>query len=390
VPTGLSLADLEQMALANNPTLAAASARIGAARGDFVQAGLYPNPTAGYYAMDMGEDGTAGQQGAFAGQQFITGGKLALARAEASWEVERSRHLLNAQELRVLTDVRMRFYDTLVAQRQVDLTSQLADVSNRFSQLSAQLLENQQLSQSDLLQAEVETQEARILFDNARNQHTEAWRRLAAVVGISPPSGERLAGQLEYGIPPYDWESVYSCLLAQSPELQAARARVEKSRVAIARARQQVVPDVDVMVNVTHMYQTGDDVVGVQAGIPIPVFNKNQGNIMRANAELIAAANDLRRIELDLQDRLAVAFRRYANARQQTDRYHTEILPRAQQSLDLIARGYEQGQISFLVLLTSQRTYIRVNLAYVGALAELHQSTAAIDGQLLNDSLRSP
>jgi cobalt-zinc-cadmium efflux system outer membrane protein len=376
------------MALANNPTLAAASARIGAARGDFVQAGLYPNPTAGYYAMDMGEDGTAGQQGAFASQQFITGGKLGLARAEASWEVQRSRHLLNAQELRVLTDVRMRFYNTLVAQRQVDLTSQLADVGNRFSELSAQLVENQQLSQSDLLQAEVETQETRILFDNARNAHAEAWRRLAAVVGIPPPTGERLVGQLDFGIPAYDWDGVYSCLLSQSPELQAARARVEKSRVAIARARQQVVPDIDVMVNVTHMYQTGDDVVGVQAGIPVPVFNKNQGNIMRANAELVSAANDVRRIELDLQDRLAVAFRRYANARQQTDRYRTEILPRAQQSFDLIARGYEQGQIGFLALLTSQRTYIRVNLAYVEALTELRQSTTAIEGQLLTDSLQ--
>jgi cobalt-zinc-cadmium efflux system outer membrane protein len=251
------------------------------------------------------------------------------------------------------------------------------------------LLENQQLSQSDLLQAEVETQEARILFDNARNGHTEAWRRLAAVVSIPLPSGERLVGQLDYGIPAYDWEGVYSCLLAQSPELQAARARVEKSRVAIARARQQVVPDVDVMVNVTHMYQTGDDVVGVQAGVPLPVFNKNQGNIMRASAELVSAANDVRRIELDLQDRLAVAFRRYANARQQTDRYRSEILPRAQQSLDLMARGYEEGQISFLALLTSQRTYIRVNLAYVEALAELRQSTTAIEGQLLTDSLQS-
>ncbi len=136
------------------------------------------------------------------------------------------------------------------------------------------------------------------------------------------------------------------------------------------------------------MYQTDDDVAGVQVGIPLPICNRNQGNILTADAELIAAQNESRRIELELQDRLATAYRGYANAREQVERYRAQILPRAQQSWDLVGRGYREGQVDFLVLLTSQRTYTRVNLMFVEALAELRQAETLIDGMLLSDSLQ--
>ncbi|MCP4504862.1 MAG: TolC family protein, partial [Fuerstiella sp.] len=77
----LSLADLESLALQRNPTLATATARMNAARGQKVQAGLYPNPSVGYHATEIGNLGTAGQQGAFISQRFITGGKLELDQA---------------------------------------------------------------------------------------------------------------------------------------------------------------------------------------------------------------------------------------------------------------------------------------------------------------------
>ena len=72
------------------------------------------------------------------------------------------------------------------------------------------------------------------------------------------------------------------------------------------------VPNVDLSVSVRHHNVTKSDVVNVQAGIPIPVFNKNQGNIRSAQAEWVAACNEAKRIELELQDRLAVTYRQYA------------------------------------------------------------------------------
>lgn len=385
----LSLPELEQLALQNNPTLGAAWANVNAARGRQIQGGLYPNPAFGYFADDIGENGTAGKQGGFVGQQFVTGGKLRLNRAIGGQEVQEFQFRRDAQQLRVLSDVRLRFYDSLVAQRRVELSNELVKIAGQSQDISQRLLQAQQVSQSDLLQAQIESQESQILINNAQNIKTEAWRRLAAVIG-GPPIEERpLVGELHRGVPNYEWEETYARLLAESPQLSAAQARVQRARINTERARREIIPNIDTFVTVSHLSQTEDTLVGIQAGVPVPIFNRNQGNILQADSDLIAAENDARRIELELQDRLGVAYRRYANARQQVDRYQNEILPRAKQSIELVTRGYGAGQVDFLSLLTSQRTYIRVSLMYLDSLAELRQVSTLIDGQLLSDSLQT-
>jgi hypothetical protein len=77
---GLSLADLECMALANNPALRRAAALVGAARGNWVQVGLKPNPSVGYEGQQLGSGGLAEQHAVTFGQEIITGGKLQLNR----------------------------------------------------------------------------------------------------------------------------------------------------------------------------------------------------------------------------------------------------------------------------------------------------------------------
>lgn len=383
-----ALSDLEQLALQNNPSLSVARANVSAARGRQVQSGLYPNPTIGYMADDIGEDNSAGTQGGFVSQQFVTGGKLSLNRAMGANEVHEFRFRRSAQELRVLNDVRIRFYEALAAQRRVDLTKQVSDIGQRLAKSSQQLFEGQQISQADVLQAEVESGEADILATTAVLQSDEAWRRLTAVVGLSPDEKRLLEGTLDDEIPLYEWNAAYARLISESPELAAAFARVRTARIAIERAHRQNIPDVNVMASASHRNQNDFDVAGVQVGIPIPVLNRNQGNILAADSELIAAQNDVHRIELDLQARLATVFRRYENSRQQVERYQKELLPRAQKSLDLVDQGYRAGQTDFLTTLVSQRTFIRVNLAYVDALSELRQAAALLDGQLLSDSLQ--
>src|SRR5574340_584936 len=102
----LTLEQIDQFALANNPTLVQAMMRIEAAQGKCVQVGLRPNPTMGYQGEEMGSLGTAGQQGAFVAQEFVTAGKLQLRRAVVAQEVVEAEHGAQAQRQRVLNDVR--------------------------------------------------------------------------------------------------------------------------------------------------------------------------------------------------------------------------------------------------------------------------------------------
>ncbi len=81
VSRALSLDDLLGMANQNNPTLRQANAQIAATQGKALEAGLYPNPTVGYSAEQIGVEGTAGEfQGGFVQQEIVTAGKLKLSR----------------------------------------------------------------------------------------------------------------------------------------------------------------------------------------------------------------------------------------------------------------------------------------------------------------------
>ena len=383
----ISLSDLEGMALANNPTLRAAGARIEAARGRWIQAGLYPNPVIGYQGVEMGIRDTTGQQGGFVSQRLITNGKRRLDRAIANWQVQESQFQFAVQQRRVLTDVNIRFYDVLVAQRRLELTTDLARIGDDLVGASRKLLEGQQVSENSLLQVEIEAERAYILVDNARNEEFEAWRRLAAVVGVPSLPRTKLAGDLHDKVPNYDWEGCLDSIIRQSPEVAVAQSRVESARVVVSRARRERIPDVNVMVAVRHHNFTADDVANVQVGFPLPIFDANQGNIRRTLGELRAAESNLRRVELDLRDRLAVAMRRYLSAHQQADRFQKNILPRARRSLDLVSNGFTCGQVSYDRLIATQRTHITVNIAYLDALRELRAAVAEIDGQLLYGSL---
>jgi outer membrane protein, heavy metal efflux system len=79
--SGLTLVELEQMALGNNPTLAQAAAEIRAATGRKLQSGLYPNPTVGYQGEQIrGGSQGGGEQGFFVSQDIVLGGKFGLNR----------------------------------------------------------------------------------------------------------------------------------------------------------------------------------------------------------------------------------------------------------------------------------------------------------------------
>jgi len=122
---------------------------------------------------------------------------------------------------------------------------------------------------------------------------------------------------------------------------------------------------------------------------PLPLWNRNQGAIAEAQYEYAAAKQALSQLELSFQHRLAPIFERYANARNQVERYRDRILPSAQESLQLTRQIYEKGESNFIALLTVQRTYFQTNMNYLEALRELRTAEAELEGLLLSGSLEA-
>ncbi len=112
----------------------------------------------------------------------------------------------------------------------------------------------------------------------------------------------------------------------------------------------------------------------MEVGLPLPLWNRNQGNITKAQSQLIAAENEVRRMELELRQRLAPAFERYQNAREQSQKYSEDILPNAAKTLDLTRSGYQQGEFNYQALLIAQRTYFQANLSYLESLPQLRSA----------------
>ena len=196
-----------------------------------------------------------------------------------------------------------------------------------------------------------------------------------------------VTGRPDADLPEHSWDELLAQLLHESPELAAQTAQVEGARLAVCRARRERIPNVDLNVAVRHDNFTTDDTAAVQVAFPLPLLDRNQGNIARAEAELVAATADLRNIELALHDRLATAYREYINAQKQTKRYVERILPRAHESLKWVQKGYREGQVDYLTLLISQRTYFQVNLDSLDALRRLRVAGVRLDGLLLTGSL---
>ncbi|MEX2093911.1 MAG: TolC family protein [Pirellulales bacterium] len=387
--SGITLPELEQLATTQNPAIAQADARIRALRGRLVQVGLPPNPSAGYLAVEIGDSGRAGQQGGYVGQDFITGGKLRLNRAVVSQEIQQAEQQLAAMQLRVQTDVRKAYYSALVAQRRADLAAELVRVSGEAVKASQELLQAEEIPQAGLLQTQVEQQSAAIVALTAQNEKQASWRRLSAVVG-SDLTIQQLSGDVGQLPALLDWDEQLIRVTSTSPEVSAALAELARAQMALERARVEPVPDISTQFLVQFDNSTQDTIAGVQMGMPLPIWNRNQGGIRQAEAEITQARRNMDRVGLDLKQRLSAAFQEYTTARSQAETYSTQILPTAKQTFELVQRGYRLGELGYLDLLTAQRTYSQTNLAYLDALGALWRSWADIEGLLLSDSLATP
>jgi len=312
-----------------------------------------------------------------------------LNRAVASQEIRQAEYAWEAQRFRVLTDVRRGFYDVLAAQGTMELTEKLVRIGADGVKTAEELMKAKEVARTDLLQARIEADSARIVLEKARNRYTGAWRSLAVVVGDPALQPTQLAGSLQGGMIPFTWEETLNRLLAESPQLAFAQAGVARAQAALSRECAARIPNVVLEAGVQSDNATGYTIANAGIAVPIPIYNRNQGNIRRAQAELTAARYEVSRVQLALQQRLAAVFEHYATARQQVERYTSYILPNAQESLKLVSSGYRQGEFGYLVLLTAQRTYFQTNLAYLDALRDLRTSAAAIEGNLLTDSLQS-
>ena len=390
-PTLLTLTDLESLALLGNPTLAQAAANVEAARGRALQAGLYPNPTVGYVGERIGAAGTAGElQGLFIDQTIVTAGKLRLDRAKYAQEVSQAEAQALAQQCRVLNGVRTRFYQLLAMQRLLDVRADLLTVAEDALQTTEELVNVGAANRPDFLEARIEARQERVALEQARASYEALWQELAALVGEPSQPAGRLQGELEASAAVPEMDATLAHLLEASPELQAARAEVARTQLALRREQVEPIPNVQVRVANGYDFETRKDTTSVQVGVRLPVFDKNQGNVRAARAQVSYAEAELCRVELSLRQRLARAYARYRTARATVETYRKNNLPDAKEAYELYLDSFKKRRAAWPQVLVAQRTYFQMSVEYTQALDEMRRAEVAILGLLLVDGLDEP
>ena len=390
--TALTLQEVEGMALANNPTLVQANAQLQGEQGAAYQAGLAFNPVIGYTSEQIGVGGTAGElQGGYVSQEIVTGGKLRLSRAKWAQRAQIAATISQAQQQRVLNDVRAQFYRTFAAQRVVEIHRRLVTNGEDNLQTHSEMLNLGQTTASAVLQAEVDLRRDQLKLKDAENDMQQAGRTLSALAGVPHLSSTTLLEDtLTAAQEPLDFDLALGQLLSCSPELVASRQKIRHDQLQLERERVEPIPNVLVDARVGRNYEAGDTTAGVNIGLPIPIFDRNRGTIQQAQADLNRAHAESRRLELELQTRLAAEYRTYLSAWQRVEEYQATMLPKAEEAAELLEQSYKDRRATWVEVLTAQRMHMTLETEFVDSLRTYREADIAIRGMLLTGGLTEP
>jgi cobalt-zinc-cadmium efflux system outer membrane protein len=387
----LTLQELEQLALANNPTVAQAAADVERERALYIQDGLYPNPLLGYLRNDASRSGQPRTDGVFVSQEFVTAKKLQKAQAVETQHYASATWQQVAQRQRVLNDLYIRYFEVLGAQEAVRIAERLKAVAEEGVTLAENLYRGKQGAKTDVLQSRIHLNSVKMTLRESQNRYNAAWRHLAAIVGCPELQPIPLEGQLQVEVPALTFEDTWQMLQESSPQLKSAQIELEAFRAELRLEQAQPVPNITAQVVAQYDHTNQYTSVSTLLAAPIPIYNRNQGNIMRALADIREAQAEVQRVRLVLLDSLTDSFNRYETIHYQIKQINDQILPDAKENLTLTTAGYKQGEQSFLEVLNARRTYAQAYLAYVESLTELRKVMVEIDGlQLVGGGLNPP
>jgi cobalt-zinc-cadmium efflux system outer membrane protein len=393
----ITLEELQQMALQNNPTFTQSGANIQAAEGRKKQSGLYPNPTVGYQGEEIrGGSFRGGEQGFFVQQDIVLGGKLGLNRKIFDQELKQAQTEGEEQKLRVVTNVRISYIQALAAQQTLELRQNLSKLADDAVETSHQLANIGQADAPDVLESEVEAQQAYLAVTMAEHNQLRVWKALAAVVGNPRLPLMQLEGKLEDATPVNPDELVEK-IVNESPAVKIAELSIKRAEAALARAKREPIPDLQLRGGIQQnreLSETSGRPVGLQGfadvGVRIPIFNRNQGNIASAKADAERAKREVERVKLVLRERAASVVQNYTFSQIAVDRYRNQMIPRAQKAYEMYTKKYQSMAAAYPQVLIAQRTLMQLEVSYVNVLESFATSALSLQSYLLTDGLEAP
>lgn len=383
----LTLDQLENLAQAYNPILQRDLARIESARGGALQASLYKNPRFDTNNPEVfaGRDSllNVGIQ-----QEIVVKGKQRLDTAAANQVTREAEIAFHQDRFGLLTAVRFQFFTVLAAKRRVQVLEELLTITRQAMETGRKLEKAQETSRIDTLLLTNDYQQIQANLSRTRSILNGERKQLAAVVGVAEVQTADLLGDLSGPKPEFDEELVRQYAVTSSTSVQHAHAEITRNEIVLQRAKVEPYPNINVGPAYQFGVKPGNEQFWFTITFPIPVWDRNQGNIRSAQADVRNAQETLRTIQNDQLQLVADTLAHYKGARRLVDQYEREILPNLQRTLRLAQEGYAKGVFDFARYLQAQRTVVEANLNYLDALADLWTTAAKVAGLLQLEQFR--
>jgi cobalt-zinc-cadmium efflux system outer membrane protein len=377
----LTLEDATRLALTNSPLVQRAEARVVQAEGRMVQAGLYPNPRYdGGNPHQLGGSQSLYNTGIT--QPVVSGGKLQLDVGVAQRALTQAQLRLVQQRFELLTEVRRQFFALLATQHRFETIENIQAIGKKSLDISEQLFAGEQGTETDVLLLRIQLRRIEVNAANIGTMLEAGKRTLAATIGLPDMLIGRVSGELTMPLPDFDYADAQARLLRTNSVLQDARTDISRNQVRLRRAQVEWIPNVEWQGGYQYTVAPTRNQAIIAAYFDVPLWNRNQGNILAASANVRGSEAKSATVANDLLRQLAGALGRYRASRRMVANLERSVLPDAQRSARLVLNGYQGGEFELVKLLNAQRTLFETNLDYISAQQERLTAGADVAGLL--------
>ncbi|MBI4584979.1 MAG: TolC family protein [Planctomycetes bacterium] len=363
-----------------HPELVVARARVEAAEGRAVQAGLFPNPQAVARMESAPISGSPTGEAEYPvglSQRFPLGRRLSAASRVEELDRDRLLKEFEARRLEIRARVHGSFAAALYLQGVIDAQADAMRIGESGAAAARARLAAGDVLPEEVARAEMELLRTRIELERARSLREQALAALLAAMGRPTWRLESLAGPLDAALEVPTLESL-SSRLAEHPLLASAEADVAVQRARVELAEAQRIPDVNLELFYRRLEHSEKDSFDVGFAIPIPLFDRNQGRWREASADLAASEGRASATRNELILKLQESRLRLANALAGARILKREVLPRADTVLQAAEARYSAGDANLDEVLPVRRDHTAVRLAYLEALRNVMEAWASL------------
>ena len=379
----LTLSDAIQNALDHSPRLKSAAAGVEAAKGVENQEGYLPNPEIEFEAGNVVGSGHFGgtDSGEFTyslTQTVEIGGKRSARRDAAKAARRAAGATLMAERSNIRRDVRIAYCDALAKDEAVKLAVEQEQLANEVLDTVSEQVKAATEPEIQLSKAEVAYAASVIARERKEHELKIARGKLARLLGVSALNNSLDHAHFFELEAPGSIEN-YRANLDRIPDMQRfSHIKTEKeSLLDLERAR--AIPDPNFSLGVRDFKGSDDHAFVFSVSLPIPVFDRNSGNVARARAEVARTASDARQTRLILEQQLAESWERWSTYYSKARRLRRELLPSAEKAFELARVGFAEGRSSYHEVLDAQRTLFDARSQYYDSLRRYHVARANVE-----------